>query len=74
MSRVVRLIWGVFRGSASAERRKMSVMSVAQSYSNTYPPTVRSVAAERAAGALGAIGRFATRTLMFTPPVRRDLE
>ena len=68
-SRAVRLVWHTFWDDASVERRNLSVVRPLWSFFITYRPLDSSAATTRRVGDANAIGRFATRTLLFPPPV-----
>ena len=57
-------------GQRCVGRRKLSVVSSRYSYLVMLSSTRHLVAAARPAGAVGAIGRFATSTLKLAPPVK----
>ena len=65
-----RPVWVVFQNSIAVGRRNLSAVSSQWLFLVVYSSIRQLVTAERPTGALGAIGRFATSTLLLAPPVR----
>ena len=68
-----RPVWVVFQDSIAVGRRNLSAVSSQWLFLVVYSSVRQLVTAERPAGAVGAIGRFATSTLLLAPPVNKAL-